>query len=109
MAREAGVELKIDDFQAISNRTPLLVDLKPAGRVVAVDVDHAGGIPVIAQRLVEGGFVDGSAMTITGRTLPEEAAEAKETSGQEVIRPLSNPIKATGGRVILRGSLAPKG
>jgi dihydroxy-acid dehydratase len=109
MAREAGVELDIDDFQTISNRTPLLVDLKPAGRFVAVDVDKAGGIPVIAQRLVEGGFADGSAQTITGRTFAEEAAEAKETPGQEVIRPLSNPIKASGGLVILKGSLAPEG
>jgi dihydroxy-acid dehydratase len=109
MAREAGVELDIDDFQTISNRTPLLVDLKPAGRFVAVDVDKAGGIPVIAQRLVEGGYADGSALTITGRTFSEEAAEAKETPGQEVIRPLSNPIKSTGGLVILKGSLAPEG
>ncbi len=109
MAREAGVELAIDDFQTVSNRTPLLVDLKPAGRFVAVDVDYAGGIPVIAQRLLEGGYVDGSAMTITGRTFAEESAEAKETPGQEVIRPLDNPIKATGGLVILRGSLAPEG
>lgn len=109
MAREAGVELALDDFQTVSNRTPLLVDLKPAGRFVAVDVDKAGGIPVIAQRLVEGGYADGSVQTITGRTFAEEAAEAKETPGQEVIRPLSNPIKATGGLVILRGSLAPEG
>ena len=109
MAREAGVPLGIDDFQTISERTPLLVDLKPAGKFVAVDVDKAGGIPVIAQRLVEGGYVDGSAMTVTGRTLAQEAAEAKETPGQEVIHPLSKPIKKSGGLVILRGSLAPDG
>ena len=109
IAREAGVPLKIDDFQTISERTPLLVDLKPAGRFVAVDVDKAGGIPVIAQRLLEGGYVDGSAMTVTGRTFAEEAKEAKETPGQEVIQPLSNPIKKSGGLVILRGSLAPDG
>ncbi len=109
MAREAGVPLSIDDFQTISERTPLLVDLKPAGKFVAVDVDKAGGIPVIAQRLVDGGYVDGSAMTVTGRTLAEEAAEAKETPGQEVIHPLDKPIKKTGGLVILRGSLAPDG
>src|SRR4051812_23195032 len=90
MAREAGVELDIEDFQTISERTPLLVDLKPAGRFVAVDVHYAGGIPVIAQRLAEGGFVDGSAMTVTGRTFAEEAHDAKETPGQEVIRPLNN-------------------
>ena len=109
MASEAGIPLAIDDFQTISERTPLLVDLKPAGRFVAVDVDKAGGIPVIAKRLVEGGYVDGTCQTITGRTFAEEAADAKETPGQEVIRALNNPIKATGGLVILRGSLAPEG
>jgi dihydroxy-acid dehydratase len=109
MAREAGVELSIDDFQTISARTPLLVDLKPAGRFVAVDVDKAGGMAVIAQRLADGGYADGSALTVTGRTFAEEAADAKETPGQEVIRPLSNPIKSSGGLVILRGNLAPEG
>jgi dihydroxy-acid dehydratase len=109
MAREAGVELSIDDFDAISRRTPLLVDLKPAGKFVAVDVHNAGGIGVIAKRLVDGGYVDGSAITVTGRTFAEEAAEAVETPGQEVIHPLSNPIKSTGGLVILKGTLAPDG
>ncbi len=109
MARDAGVELSIDDFQTISSRTPLIVDLKPAGRFVAVDVDRAGGMAVIAKRLVDGAFVDGSALTVTGRTFAEEAADAKETAGQEVIRPLSNPIKASGGLVILKGNLAPEG
>jgi dihydroxy-acid dehydratase len=109
IAREAGVALNIDDFQTISERTPWLVDLKPAGRFVAVDVDKAGGIAVIAKRLVAGGYVDGSAKTVTGRTLAEEAAEARETPGQEVIRPLDNPIKKSGGLVILRGSLSPDG
>ncbi len=109
MAKEADIDLKIDDFQEVSNRTPLLVDLKPAGRFVAVDVDKAGGIAVIAKRLADGGYVDGSVMTITGKTFAEEAANAKETAGQEVIRALDNPIKKTGGLVILRGSLAPEG
>jgi len=109
MAREAGIELDIDDFQRVSERTPLIVDLKPAGRFVAVDVDNAGGMPVIAQRLIEGKYVDGSVKTVTGHTFAEEAARAKETLGQEVIRPLSNPIKSTGGLVILRGSLSPDG
>src|SRR5579863_3103712 len=109
MARDAGVDLKIDDFQAISARTPLLVDLKPGGRFVAVDVDKAGGWPVVAKRLVDGGYVHNDAMTVTGRTFAQEAADAQETPGQEVIRPLSNPLKATGGLVILRGSLAPEG
>ena len=109
VAREAGVPLHIDDFQTISERTPLLVDLKPAGKFVAVDVDKAGGIPVIAERLIKGGYADGSAMTVTGRTLAEEAGEAKETPGQEVIHGLNDPIKKSGGLVILRGSLAPEG
>jgi len=109
MAREAGVDLSLDDFQAISARTPLLVDLKPAGRFVAVDVDKAGGMAVIAKRLVDGGYADGSTLTVTGRTFAEEAADAQETAGQEVIRPLSNPIKSSGGLVILRGNLAPEG
>jgi dihydroxy-acid dehydratase len=109
MAREAGVPLSIDDFQTISERTPLLSDLKPAGRFVAVDVHKAGGIPVLAKRLVDGGFATGGALTITGRTFAEEAAEARETPGQEVIRPLANPIKSSGGLVILRGTLAPEG
>jgi dihydroxy-acid dehydratase len=109
MAREAGVPLEIEDFQTISNRTPLLADLKPAGRFTAVDVDKAGGIGVVAQRLLEAGLADGSAITVTGRTLAEEAAAVRETPGQEVIRPLSNPIKPTGGLVILKGTLAPEG
>ena len=109
MAREAGLDLKIDDFNAISERTPLLVDLKPAGKFVAVDVDKAGGIPVIAKRLLEGGFADGSQITCTGKTFADEASKAQETAGQEVIHPLANPIKKSGGLVILRGSLAPDG
>jgi dihydroxy-acid dehydratase len=109
IAREAGVPLAIEDFDRISSRTPILVDLKPSGKFVAADVDKAGGIPVIAQRLVAGGYVDGSAVTCTGRTFAEEAAKAKETPGQEVIRPLDKPLKPTGGLAILRGSLAPEG
>ena len=109
MAKEAGVELKMDDFQTISNRTPLFVDLKPGGKFVAVDVDKAGGMGVIAQRLVEGNYVDSGVLTCTGRSFRDEAADAVETPGQEVIRPLSNPLKPTGGLAILRGSLAPEG
>ncbi|GAB4365059.1 MAG: dihydroxy-acid dehydratase [Bryobacter sp.] len=109
MAREAGVDLTIDEFQEISSRTPLLSNLKPAGRFTAADVHTAGGIPVVAKRLLEGGFVDGSVMTVTGRTFGDEASEAKETPGQEVIQTLDNPIKKSGGLVILRGSLAPEG
>ncbi|HYP12374.1 MAG TPA: dihydroxy-acid dehydratase [Bryobacteraceae bacterium] len=109
MAREAEVDLQIDDFQEISNRTPLLVDLKPAGKYVANDVDKAGGWPVVAHRLLDGGFVDGTAMTVTGRTFADEARESQETAGQQVIKSLAEPIKKSGGLVILKGSLAPEG
>jgi len=109
MAREAGVPLKIDDFDTISSRTPLLADLKPGGKYVAVDVDKAGGVPLIAKRLLEGRLIDPNQMTSSGRTLGEEAKKAVETPGQEVIRPLTNPLKPTGGLVILRGNLAPEG
>jgi dihydroxy-acid dehydratase len=109
LAREAGVELDITDFNTISERTPLLMSLKPAGIHVAADVDKAGGIGVLAKRLVEGGYAHGDALTVTGKTLAEEAAEARETPGQDVVRPLSNPVKKTGGLVILKGSLAPDG
>ena len=109
MAHEAGVELALEDFQKISAKTPLLVDLKPAGRFVAVDVDRAGGIGVIAKRLTEGGYVHKDALTVTGKTFGEEASAAKETPAQEVIRPLNNPIKSSGGLAILRGNLAPEG
>jgi dihydroxy-acid dehydratase len=109
MAREAEVPLEIGDFEPICARTPVLADLKPSGRFMAADVDAAGGIPLIAQRLIEGGFADGSALTVTGRTFAEEAAQAKETPGQEVIRPLSKPLKPRGGIAILHGTLAPEG
>ena len=109
MAREAGVPLSIDDFQDLSQRTPLLADLKPAGKYTAADVHKAGGIPVIAKRLHEGGFVHSDAMTISGKTFGEAVQATKETPGQDVIRPLNNPIKKSGGLVILRGSLAPEG
>jgi dihydroxy-acid dehydratase len=109
MAREAGVNLSIDDFQTISARTPILVDLKPGGNYVAVDVDKAGGIPVIAKRMVDGGYADGSTLTCTGRTFAEEAADAKETAGQPVIHSLDKPLKPVGGLGILRGNMAPEG
>lgn len=109
IAREAGVALAIDDFQKISERTPLLADLKPAGRFVAADVDKAGGIPVIAKRLLDAGIADGSTVTITGKTFAEEANGAREAAGQQVILPLDKPLKKTGGIVILHGNLAPEG
>jgi dihydroxy-acid dehydratase len=109
ISREMGLPLDIDDFQRVSERTPLLADLKPAGKYVAADVDSAGGIPVIAKRLLDGKFANGSAMTVTGKTFAEEANAAKETAGQTVIAPSSKPLKATGGLVILKGNLAPGG
>jgi len=109
MAREAGVSLKIEDFDAISSRTPIIADLKPGGRFVAVDVHRAGGIPLIAKKLVEAGLIDGSQMTPSGRTISEEAARVVEAPGQEVIRPVTNPLKKTGGLLILKGNLAPEG
>ncbi len=109
MAQEAGVALAIDDFQTVSERTPLLADLKPAGRFVAADVDTAGGIPVIAKRLLDGRYANGSALTITGNTFAEETRSAREKPGQEVIRPLDRPLKKAGGLVILHGNIAPEG
>ncbi len=109
LSREAGVHLTIDDFDEISARTPLLADLKPGGRFTAPDLHAAGGIRLVGCRLLEGGCLHGAAMTVTGRTLGEELAEAPETPGQQVVRPFSNPLKATGGLVILKGSLAPDG
>ncbi|MEK6600869.1 MAG: dihydroxy-acid dehydratase [Candidatus Binatota bacterium] len=109
IASEAGVELKIDDFDRISSKTPLLADLKPGGRFVASDLYRAGGIQLIAKRLVEAGLVHADALTVTGKTIGEAALTAGETPGQEVVRPLSNPLKTTGGLVILKGNLAPEG
>jgi dihydroxy-acid dehydratase len=109
LAQETGVPLAIDDFQTVSNRTPLIADLKPAGRFVAADVDKAGGIPVIAKKLLDGSLVDGSTITVTGKTFAQEAQLAKETAGQEVILPLDHALKATGGLVILHGNVAPEG
>ncbi|HXC48145.1 MAG TPA: dihydroxy-acid dehydratase [Candidatus Sulfotelmatobacter sp.] len=109
IAREAGLPLSIDDFDRISSRTPILADLKPGGRFVATDLYAAGGTPLIAKRMLEAGLLQGSSITVTGRTLAEEAASAKETPGQQVVRGKSNPIKETGGLVILKGNLAPEG
>jgi dihydroxy-acid dehydratase len=109
VAREAGIELSIDDFEAISDRTPLFADLKPGGRFVATDLYRAGGVPLILRRLSEAGLLHEGEITVTGRTIGEEAAAATEAPGQEVVRPLSAPLKAHGGLAILRGNLAPEG
>jgi len=109
MARTVGIELNIDDFDRISRRTPLLADLKPWGTYVANDVYRAGGVGVLAQRLLDAGVLHADAMTVTGRPIGEEARAAKETPGQRVIRPLSDPLAPHGGLAILRGNLAPDG
>ena len=109
MAREAGIPLTMDEFDTVSRRTPLLADLKPGGRYVAVDLDRAGGVPLLVQRLVSAGLVNGQQMTPSGRTIGEEASKAVESPDQEVVHPLSDPIKPSGGLVILKGNLAPEG
>jgi dihydroxy-acid dehydratase len=109
IAREAGVELSIDDFDRISERTPLIADLKPGGRFVASDLYKAGGIQLVAKRLVDAGLIHGDTITVTGKTIAESAQMTKETAGQEVVRPLAHPLKATGGLVILKGNLTPEG
>jgi dihydroxy-acid dehydratase len=109
LAREVGVDLAIDEIDRISRRTPLLCDLKPGGRFAAVELHRAGGIALLTKRLIEGGYVDGDAMTVTGRTLGEECEAVHETAGQEVVAPLSKPLRGEGGLVILKGNLAPEG
>jgi dihydroxy-acid dehydratase len=109
IAREAGVDLDLDTFDAISARVPLLADLKPSGRFVATDLHAAGGTRVLAKRLADAGVLHVSAPTVSGRTIGEEAALARETPGQQVVRPLADPIATSGGLVILRGNLAPDG
>ena len=109
IAREAGVPLDLAAFDAVSRRTPVIADLKPSGRFVATDLHLAGGSPLVARRLVEAGLVEGRSPTVSGRTLAEDAATATETVGQRVVRDLAQPIKSSGGIVVLRGSLAPEG
>jgi len=109
IARELSIPLDILDFDRISERTPFICDLSPGGKYVASDYQAAGGSRVLARRLMEKGLLHSAQPTVSGRTLAEEAALAVETPGQPVIRPWSNPLKATGGLVIVKGNLAPEG
>jgi dihydroxy-acid dehydratase len=109
IAREAGVELSLADFDRISQRVPVIADLKPSGRFVATDLHAAGGSAVVAQRLSAGKFLASGSPTVTGRTIGEEAATATETPGQQVVREVGRPLKATGGLLIVSGNLAPEG
>ena len=109
IANEARIPLSIEDFDRISTRTPILADLKPAGRFVATDLYAAGGAALVAKRLIDAKLLNGDCITVTGRTIGEEAAAAKETPKQEVVRALDKPLKTTGGLVILKGNLSPEG
>lgn len=109
VAHEVGVDLKIDDFDKISRKTPLLGDLKPGGKYVATDAYHAGGFRLVAKRLKEAGRLHAACPTVTGKTIGQEASLAKEKKGQKVFLPVSKPLKPTGGLVILKGNLAPEG
>ena len=109
VAHEAGVDLGLEDFDRVSERTPLLADMKPWGRFTAPDLGHAGGIMLVMRRLLEAGILDGEVMTVTGRTIAEEARAAVETPGQQVVATLERPIESSGGMVVLSGSLAPEG
>ncbi len=109
LAKELGIELTMGDFERISRATPLFADLKPGGRFVATDLYAAGGVPVILKRLSESGSLHEDALTVTGKTIGEVAAEASEAPGQEVVRPLDDPLKSEGGLAILGGNLAPEG
>lgn len=109
VAKVVGVKLSLDDFDRISRKTPLLADLKPWGHFTAPDMYMAGGMPVVAKRLLDAGLLHADELTVTGKTIGEEARGARETPRQEVIRPLNRPLKPTGGMVILKGNLAPEG
>jgi dihydroxy-acid dehydratase len=109
LASEAEIPLAIDDFDRVSQKTPIVADLKPGGRYTAVDLDRAGGTKLLGRRLIEAGLVDGTQLTTTGRTIAEEVADAEEAEGQDVIVPLDNPLRSSGGLVILKGNLAPEG
>ncbi len=108
-AREAGIDFTLDDIETISRRTPIIGDMRPTGKYVALDLYQAGGVPILVNRLIDGGYVDGATPTVTGQTLAEACAESVETAGQDVVRDLDNALKDSGGLVVLRGNLAPAG
>jgi dihydroxy-acid dehydratase len=109
VAHEAGIPLDIDDFDRIAWKTPLLADLMPGGRFTAPDLHAAGGMRLVAKRLLDAGLLHADAPTVSGRTIGEEAQDAVETPGQQVIRPLDDPLQPNGGFAILRGNLSPEG
>ena len=108
-AREAGIEFTLDDIEQISRRTPIIGDLRPTGKYVALDLYRAGGVPILVNRLIEGGYLSGDTQTVTGQTLAQACADAAETDGQDVVRDLDNAIKDSGGLIVLKGNLAPDG
>jgi dihydroxy-acid dehydratase len=110
MARSVDVPLALDDFQQVSNRVPLLADLKPSGRFVQEDLHAAGGIPAVMKYLLGAGLLNGDCLTVTGKTLAQNLADVPDLAqGQEIIRPLDNPVKSTGHLQIMWGNLAPEG
>jgi dihydroxy-acid dehydratase len=108
-AREAGIDFTLDDIEAISRRTPIIGDMRPTGKYVALDLFKAGGVPILVNRLIDGGYMVGDTPTVTGQTLSQACADAVETPGQDVVRDLTDAIKDSGGLVVLRGNLAPAG
>ena len=108
-AREAGIDFSLDDIEAISRRTPIIGDMRPTGKYVALDLFRAGGVPILVNKLVDGGYMTGDTPTVTGQTLSEACADAEETPGQDVVRGVDDAIKDSGGLVVLRGNLAPDG
>ena len=109
IAREAGIDLDIDVFDEVSRKTPLIADMKPGGRFVATDLNRAGGVPLVLKRLKDGGLLHDDELTVTGKTIGEEADRAEEAAGQEVVRTVEDPLKAQGGLAILRGNICPDG
>ncbi len=109
IAHELGIALPLEEFDRIAQSTPIVADLKPGGRYVATDLHAAGGTALVARELLRGGHIDGSALTVDGRTIEEVAGDAIESDGQDVVVPLEHPLKPTGGLAILRGNLAPRG